>query len=221
MSKNITTETNEQLLKSALDVSSTSIHDDVLMDIFMSSSEPVSSVTSVPQKNYAIPLVMLPYIGIPYQPFSDYCLRSLDQDTTFDIKLHNRKLCFYGQSCYSYNGVRHLPKPLPVSDNYLNQILLHLKSVLPNFQYNSVLITKYDNGSDSIGFHSDNEPEIILNSDIVTISFGQSRIAKFRSISASGVCPEQELTLHHGDVVMMSRNSQDFFPACNTSRRFK
>ena len=51
----------------------------------------------------------------------------------------------------------------------------------------------------------------MLNSDIVTISFGQSRIAKFRSIPASGDCPEQELTLHHGDVVMMSRNSQDFF----------
>ena len=104
-----------------------------------------------------------------------------------------------------------LPKPLPASDNYLNQILLHLKSVLPNFQYNSVLITKYDNVSDSLGFHSDNEPEIMLNSDIVTISFSQSRIAKLRSISASGDCPEQELTLHHEDVVMMSRNSQDFF----------
>ena len=136
---------------------------------------------------------MLPYISFPNQPFSDFCLRYLDQDTTFDIKLHNRKLCFHGQSCYSYNGVRHLPKPLPVSDNYLNQILLHLKSVLPNFQYDS-----------------DNEPEIMLNSDIVTISFGQARIAKFRSISASGDCPEQEQTLHHGDVVMMSRNSQDF-----------
>ena len=78
LSKNITTETNEQLLKSALDVSSTSFHEDVLMDIFLSSSEPVSNVTSVPQKNHAIPLVMLPYIGIPNQPFSDFCLRSLD-----------------------------------------------------------------------------------------------------------------------------------------------
>ena len=50
LSKNITTQTNEQLFKSAFDVSSTSIHEGVLMDIFMSSSEPVSNVTSVPQK---------------------------------------------------------------------------------------------------------------------------------------------------------------------------
>ena len=116
------------------------------MDIFMSSSEPMSNATYVPQKNYAIPLLMLPYISIPNQPFSDFCLSSLDQGITFDIELHNRKLCFYGQSSYSYNGVRHTPKPLPAPDNYLHQILLHLKQVLPDFQYNSVLITKYDNG---------------------------------------------------------------------------
>ena len=88
---------------------------------------------------------------------------------------------------------------------------VHLSLSPPPPRYNSVLITKYDHVSDSLGFHSDNEPEIMLNSDIVTISFSQSRIAKLRSISASGDCPEQELTVHHGDVVMMSRNSQDFF----------
>ena len=107
--------------------------------------------------------------------------------------------------------MRHPAKSLPTSDSYLCLILDHLKSVLPDFEYNSVLLTKYINGSDSIGFHSDNEPEIITNSDIVTISLGQSRVAKFRGQSACSEYPEQELTLNHGDVMVMSRTSQDFF----------
>lgn len=181
------------------------------MDIFMKSNDLDCNISNIPPNQYAVPLVMLPYISVPNQPFSDFSLVSLDQDTTFNILLHNRKLCFYGQSPYSYNGVRHHPKPLPASENYLNLLLEHLKSVLPDFEYNSILLTKYENGSDSIGFHCDNEPEIKPNSDIVTISLGQSRTAKFRTVSAICDYPEQELTLHHGDVVVMSRNSQDFF----------
>ena len=203
--------TADSLSKSILDVSQISNQYDILMDIFMKSSEPGDKVGGISPNIYALPLIILPFISLPNKPFSNFTLDSLNQDTDFDIKLHNRALCYYGESYYAYNGIRHQPKPLPTSDNHLCLILKHLQSVLPDFQYNSVLLTKYMNGSDSLGFHSDNEPEIVPNSDIVTISLGQSRVAKFRGISTCNDYPEQELTLDHGDVMIMSRKSQDFF----------
>ena len=73
----------------------------------------------------------------------------------------------------------HEPHPLPPANSYLYSILTHLRNVIPNIQYNSVLVTKYNDGSDNLGFHSDNKSEIVANSDIVTILLGGPRVACF------------------------------------------
>ena len=202
----------EVLSKPTLDTSlSVSMQDEILMDIFTKSSKIENNIQGVLPKSYATPLIILPYISLPNQPFSNFELSALDKDSNFDVKLHNRSLCYYGISNYCYNGVKHQSKPIPESGNYLNLILDHLKSILPDFQFNSVLLTKYNNGSDCLGFHSDNEPEIMPNSDIVTISLGQPRVMKFRCPPVYNEYQEHELTLNHGDVVIMSRNSQNIF----------
>ena len=65
---------------------------------------------------------------------------------------------------------------------------------------------KYCDGTDSLGFHCDNELEIVEQSDIVTVSLGETRTAKFRALSGSGnSCPEQSLALEHGHCFVMSR----------------
>ena len=193
-----------------LDTTSTSIQEDLLMDIFEESRTKQNNVNT-PSDSYVPLLIVLPYIKLPNKPFLNFEFNALDQDSKFDIQLNNRSLCYYGISSYSYNGVKHHPNPIPTSGNYLCLILEHLKTVLPDFQYNSVLLTKYKNGSDCLNFHSDNESEIVSDSDIVTISFGQSRVFKFRSLSVASMYPEQEISLSHGDVIIMSRSSQDFF----------
>ena len=193
-----------------LDTTSTSIQEDLLMDIFTESRTMQNNVDTL-SENYVPLLIVLPYIRLPNKPFSNFEFNALDQDSKFDIQLTNRSLCYYGISSYCYNGVKHHPNPIPTSENYLCLILEHLKTILPDFQYNSVLLTKYNDGSDCLNFHSDNESEIVPDSDIVTISFGQSRVFKFRSLSVASNYPDQEISVSHGDVMIMSRSSQDFF----------
>ena len=150
------THVNEELSSPTLDVSLSSIQEDILMDMFTKSSETENNVSNIHSQTFVPPLILLPFICLPNQPFSLFKLDALEQDTNFDIRLHNRYLCYYGSSIYSYNGIRHKPKPIPASGNYLCDILEHIKSVLPDFQFNSVLLTKYNNGLDCLGFHSDN-----------------------------------------------------------------
>ncbi|WP_298770592.1 alpha-ketoglutarate-dependent dioxygenase AlkB [uncultured Shewanella sp.] len=44
-----------------------------------------------------------------------------------------------------------------------------------HFHSNGVLVNRYANGNDSMGWHSDDEPEILKGSDIASISIGASR----------------------------------------------
>ena len=207
LQSNLTVRSAELLSLSTLDASINSTQDNLLMDIYMSSV--TKSKSTIPQ-NYAPPLIMLPFISIPNKPFSNFDLSTLDQDTNFNINLSNRSLCYYGSSSYSYNGATHQPQPIPPG-NYINSILDQLKAVLPDIKYNSILLTKYKNGSEYIGFHADNEPEIVKNSDIVTISLGQSRVIKFKCPQALNTYPDHELMVNHGDVFIMSQKSQNFF----------
>ena len=186
--------------------------DNALLDIFINAnSSNTNLIPPITPSNNVIPFVMLPYLSLSNHPFSHFELARLEQDIKFEKKLHNRSLCYYGEVGYSYDRVNHFPRSLPNSDNYLHLILSHLSNVLPDIKYNSILLTKYSNGSDCIGFHSDNEPEIEPDSDIVTISLGETRVAKFRGYEVGASLPEQSLKLDHGDVFIMSRDSQNFF----------
>ena len=106
-----------------------------------------------------------------------------------------------------------LLNPSPPSHVHLLSVLDHVKNILPDYKFNSILITKYCDGSEHLGFHSDDEEQIEIQSDIVTISFGESRTVKFRGISESGnlISTEQSLLLDHGNVFIMSRISQNYF----------
>ena len=148
---------------------------------------------------------------IPGNPFEKFDLISLDRSTVCTKNFNNRCVAYYGDHPYTYSGVTHTPNPIS-SNASLVKILQHVKSVLPNINYNSILITKYPNGSYHLPYHFDDEESICDDSQIVTISFGQSRVIKFRSISDR----DSELTvnLSHGQVFTMSSRSQNFFEHC-------
>ena len=109
------THISEALTIPTLNTSLASIHDDVLMDIFVKSSETNAQISTSP--SYASSLIVLPYISLPNQPFSNFDYNKLDQDSNFDIRLNNRSLCYYGCSKYTYNGISHQPKPIPETSN--------------------------------------------------------------------------------------------------------
>lgn len=203
-----------QVMSSYSQTEGTDHHSDSLSEIVLESSKNSESTNGVEQmsnSNFSNDCGnVVPYLLVPDQPFAKFDMSKLDRDTIFDIKLANRSLCYYGILPYSYGSLKHSPKQLPTSGNYICQILSHLQEIFPDFKYNSVLITKYNDGKDCLAFHSDNEPEIEQQSTIATISLGQQRLIKFRQSGVSNL-NNHTLFLRHGDMFLMSRDSQDTF----------
>ena len=150
---------------------------DMLFDIFMQASQDVNA-KKMANANDKIPVV--PYATLPNQPFSQFDINKLDSDIVFDKQLGNRSVCYYGSYPYSYATISHKSRKIPASGNYLCKILDHLHNIMPDLRYNSILVTKYQSGQSSLGFHADNEAEIVQDSTIVTISLGQTRSITFR-----------------------------------------
>ena len=122
------------------------------------------------------------HVTLNDQPFSQFDLIELDRDIEFDVTLGNRLVKYFGDFSYSYGNINHQPCPIPGASNYLHKILNHVRTVLPTFSYNSILITKYTDGSKFIDYHSDNEPEIAEDSDILTISLGKTWVISFKHL---------------------------------------
>ena len=110
-----------------------------------------------------------------------------------------RLTAWYGPS-YSYSSVKWPQQDMPA---FLSSITDLLKT-LCDVEFNSVLLNYYRNGEDSMGWHSDNEPEMDTRC-IASVSLGASRVFALRR-GKSG--KSQRTTLSHGDLLCM-RNLQD------------
>ena len=152
----------------------------------------------------------IPCSLLPNKPFSMFDMASLEKDISFNRIHPNRSTCYFGETPYTYSNTTHSPKPIPKSGSYLNTMLEHLSVILPTFKYNSILITKYNNGKDSVGFHSD-APGMVDGSDIVTICLGQTRNINFKPIDSNSNLHAQTVSACHGDVYTMTHESQKFY----------
>lgn len=97
-------------------------------------------------------------------------------------KEHNmpREQQVYGVSHYTYSGttfetIEDVPPYLSFCLAWANR---NIKDGDP--KYNMMLVNWYFDGVDNIGWHKDNEKEIIPGTDVLTISFGQSRKFKIK-----------------------------------------
>ena len=88
-----------------------------------------------------------------------------------------RLSAWYGDLPYTYSGIKMMSNPLSLNLLKLKKI----SEVITGAQFNSVLVNLYRNGQDSIGWHSDNEPELKINPSIASISLGGPRILEFRN----------------------------------------
>src|SRR5260221_11733714 len=84
-----------------------------------------------------------------------------------------RLVAWYGDSGsdYTYSGIK-LP-PIPWTD-----LLLDIKNrveTLTAMNFNSVLLNYYRDNRDSMGFHSDDEPELGRGPVIASVSLGEER----------------------------------------------
>lgn len=93
-------------------------------------------------------------------------------------------------------------------------LILKLSAMESNkaFVYDTVFLNGYEDASDSLGWHSDNSPEMDDNYPIAIVSFGAERDIWFREIS--GVerdvnAPVAKLNLGHGSLCLMKAGMQD------------
>ncbi|MGR8930774.1 MAG: alpha-ketoglutarate-dependent dioxygenase AlkB family protein [Gammaproteobacteria bacterium] len=110
-----------------------------------------------------------------------------------------RLMAWYGdaQAHYRYSGVDH--KPLPWTAE-LQQLRLHME-VLCKQSFNSVLANLYRDERDSMGLHADNEKELGINPTIASVSFGETRLLRFRHSKKRHTL---DVELGHGDALIMA-----------------
>jgi alkylated DNA repair dioxygenase AlkB len=82
-----------------------------------------------------------------------------------------RLTAWHGEAAYTYSGLR--LEPLPFTP--LQQEIRAAAEAATGRRFNSVLLNYYRDGRDSMGMHSDNEPELGPEPAIASISFGAER----------------------------------------------
>ena len=123
-------------------------------------------------------LALLPQLTLAL-PNAEVCARLVAEtpwraDTVFVYGKHHlqpRLVAWYGAASYTYSGLR--LEPLPWTP-----LLASLRDAVEaacGHRFNSVLLNRYRDGRDSMGMHSDDEPELGPDPVIASLSFGVTR----------------------------------------------
>ena len=116
-----------------------------------------------------------------------------------------RLTAWYGDEgkSYTYSGITRQPLPWTPA---LLQIKERVEAVVQT-TFNSVLLNRYRDGRDSIGWHQDNEPELGQNPVIASVSFGATRRFQLRHKRRKDVS-RVDLNLTHGSLLIMRGPTQ-------------
>jgi alkylated DNA repair dioxygenase AlkB len=123
-----------------------------------------------------------------------------------EVKLP-RLTAWYGDSMkdYSYSGI-------DMKGLQWTPELLEIKKRVEDdakVEFTSVLLNLYRDGNDSVSWHRDNEKVLRKNPIIASVSFGATRIFKFRHINNHELV--KSLELKSGTYVLMKGDTQHFW----------
>ena len=118
----------------------------------------------------------------------------------------DRKVAWYAEKpfIYRYSGQSKIALPF-------SPTLLEIKSraeKLTGSEYDACLLNYYHNGSEGMGWHSDNEKSIRPNSSIASVSLGVTRKFQFKH-KTQGL--KLDLILDSGSVLDMRGETQEFW----------
>lgn len=114
-----------------------------------------------------------------------------------------REVAWHGDPGLAYTYSGNTKQPLPWT-----QELLELKSLAEKhtaLAFNSCLLNLYHDGSEGMGWHSDDEKTIAPNSGIASLSFGAERRFAFRHKQTKETV---SLLLEHGSLLLMAGTTQ-------------
>ena len=106
-------------------------------------------------------------------------------------------------STYQYSGIHLVPQNWTATLRQIQHDISHATG----HQFNSVLLNLYRDQQDSMGWHSDDEPELGRNPVIASFSLGATRSFKLKHKTR----PEQhslKLDLSHGSLLIMAGATQ-------------
>lgn len=122
-------------------------------------------------------------------------------------KEHNipRLTSWYGEGGlpYYYSGIKMVPNKIDFDELSLIKMAVELQT---ENRFNSVLLNLYRDGQDSVSWHSDDEKELGTNPIIASLTFGSTRVFKFRHKQDNKLQREIELT--PGSLVIMKGETQ-------------
>jgi len=147
------------------------------------------------------------------------------------VKVPRKQVAFGDEGVsykFAHSTVSAKPWPqflLSIRDEMEKYLIDH--NIIPNLnkRLNYVLVNYYSDGNDYIGFHSDDEEDLIKINDetiVVSLSFGVTREFLF---SHKYQCLKHKLYLDHGDLLIMRGKTQQYWkhslpkrPRVNLSR---
>lgn len=116
----------------------------------------------------------------------------------------NRDVGFYSDVSMGYNYSRQIASAKPMTD-VLRKLLAAVNTSLST-DFNGILINKYNNGSEYLGAHSDDERGLAKGSIVAGISLGAPRTFRIRSkADKSIVC---DVDTQHGQLLVMAGEFQ-------------
>lgn len=147
---------------------------------------------------------------------SDRLFAQLHQQTCWKqefIKLYGKPIAiprltaWYGDEgkFYTYSKIEMAPDPWTPS-------LLEIKTrieAISGVTFNSVLLNLYRDGKDGVAWHSDDEPELGENPAIGSVSFGATRLFRFKHKQQQDL--KQNIELTHGSFLLMQGLTQHFW----------
>ena len=118
--------------------------------------------------------------------------------------LQPRLSAWYGNpgARYRYSGLNNTPLPWTADLQYLRQKV----QTTCDHQFNSVLLNYYRDGSDAMGMHADDEPELGVEPLIASLSLGAPR--RMRFVHRRREHPPMNLVLEPGSLLVMSGPTQ-------------
>ena len=141
----------------------------------------------------------------------DFCDRCSHRLKPAPVK-EPRLTAWYGQPGLTYTYSGKAMSPLPWTATLL-KIKTDIEKELTNHSittdFTSVLINKYRDGNDSLGWHSDNEKELGIEPTIASISLGEPRAIRFRLKDDHKKWVQIEL--NNGSLLVMRGKTQELW----------
>ncbi|MBI4816180.1 MAG: alpha-ketoglutarate-dependent dioxygenase AlkB [Deltaproteobacteria bacterium] len=109
------------------------------------------------------------------------------------------------EAVYAYSGVVNVPFPMTPALGALRDRL----QLMLDVRFNGVLANLYRDGADSMGWHSDDEPELGANPIIASVSLGAERL--FRLAHKKDKADRVDLRLPHGSLLVMGGTIQTHY----------